>query len=492
MKFMPFRPRGLSMVVCFELMLIAGPGHLFAQEPMPACAALKTAFTVEVKAQEPFSPEPSVNGEAPDDRAAREARNRAGQEAFERRERVLLKRKTLLRELTEPSGIPVVDCRIERGCIRVDWGIVQEQQLQEALGLFRFSEKTPLKIYTSNFNFLHYTVKWTAAAEPQNPAFERVSSLFDSVFPLLGILGGGGARGFEVQTETTLSRWVVPLEQANNCLAEALGQVSGVVLDQAGDANKTALHKARHYIAQALPLLSLRRAEYLEDLGPDDFELYYKVAERHTGFEKRAAEFLPLAQRTVEGMMTTIDAQPRNSVVTLSGQASTRAGEPAGGAVTAKYFVATSRPLTYHVGYAYGRIRDFGFKQVRSAQGQDVFTVVAGSNATSATTEDHSSGVNPIAFLTWEFANAGPNRRYGVGLTLGTALNAPQSSLYLGGSVRMFTRVFASAGAVAGRGLRGVGQTTDTAADGAKRTVFATLREVNDVKVFWSVSFKVY
>jgi hypothetical protein len=475
--------RSTLVTVSCVVLLLTATQRLHAQGiPMVACHALKTAF----KKGEVVTPEPPATGESPEDAKARLRRDAVRQDVLEQRER-------WLKELTDPPPIPDVDCRIERGCLRIDWNIVREQKLDETLGLFRFSEKTPLKIYTSNFNFLQFSVNWTAKAEPQNPAFEKVSTLFDSIFPVLSLLSPG-ARALAGGPDA--SRWVVPLEYANNCLAEALSRVSGVVLDRSGDSNRLAVNTARHYIAQALPLLSVRRAEYLEDITGETFgrnwELYLKIAERHADFERRAAEFLPLAQRSVEGMMATIDPQPRNSVVTVTGQPSTRAGEAAGGAVVAKYFVATKRPLAYHVGYGYGRIRDFEFKQVRSAAGQDVFTAVGSETPSTANVSDKSSGADPIAFLTWEFSNTGPNGRYGVGLTLGTAMTAPHESLFLGGSLRMFTRVFVTSGVALGNGTRGEGPTTDVAADGTHRTVFTTLREVNDPKLFLSISFKVY
>jgi hypothetical protein len=395
--------------------------------------------------------------------------------------------------LPDAPPMPRVDCRIERGCLRVDWNIVQEQQISETLALFRFSEKTPLKIHTANVNLLQFAVTWTAKAEPQDKAFEATTKLFESIFPVISAITQ--VRGTNQGAARELAAWVVPLEYANNCLAQALSHVNGVVLDRTGDTNRQALHQARYYVGAALPRLSERRDAFLgsftEGITADDWDVYLKVAERHTDFERRSAEFLPLAQRSVEGVLTTIEAQPRNSVVTLTGQASTRTGEAAGGAITAKYFVATSRPLAYHVGYAYGRIRDINFKQVRAASGQDVFTAVASENNRAADTSDRSVGADPVAFMTWEFARSGPNGRYGAGLTLGTGLDAPEKSFYFGGSTRIFTRVFVTAGAVVGVATRGDGAVTDTAS-GASRTVFSTLREVSAVKGFWSVSFKVY
>jgi hypothetical protein len=401
-------------------------------------------------------------------------------------------------ELPPPPPLPVVDCRIEKGCLRVDWSIVEEQQLTETLGLYRFSEKTPLKIHTSNFNYLKFSVTWTAKAEPQSKAFEVTSQLFDSIFPILTAiptLRGGGNVSDPIPA--AFAAWVVALEQVNNCVAEALSHATGVVIDRVGTTNRQSLHDAAHYVRTALPEVSKRRDAFLATTAkfgfrPDDWATYLKVAERHADLERRAAEFLPLAVRSVEGVTTTIEAQPRNAVVTLTGQAASRQGEAAGGTITAKYFVATSRPLAYHVGYGYGRLRDLEFNQVRAASGQDVFAIASGKGGTTADTNDKSIGADPVALMTWEFARSGPNARYGGGLTIGTSLTAPAETFYFGGSLRTFSRVFITGGWVVGVGTRGDGTTTDPLPDGSSRTVFATLRDVTATKMFFAFSFKVY
>src|SRR5262249_3467078 len=156
-------------------------------------------------------------------------------------------------------------------------------------------------------NYLKFTVTWTAKAEPQSKAFEVTSKLFDSIFPILSAFPGlrGGANVSD-PIPSAFAKWVVALEQANNCLGEGLSHASGVVLDKTGTANRDALHAAAHYVRSALPELNKDRDAYLATisvgLGSDDWAAYLKVAERHADFERRAAEFLPLAEQSVEGV----------------------------------------------------------------------------------------------------------------------------------------------------------------------------------------------
>jgi hypothetical protein len=224
-------------------------------------------------------------------------------------------------------------------------------------------------------------------------------------------------------------------------------------------------------------------------------ETYWKISERQSDFEKRVAEFLPLSEASYDGLITTVGAAKRNSFVEVTGQAARRSsGEPAGEALTARYFVASSRPLIYHVGYGYGRLRDIDFKQVRALSGQDVFTATKPEDDDEAAggQGDDKGGPESVAFMTLEMLTRGPNGRYGAGFTLGTGLNAPGESLYAGGSFRVFSRILFTGGLVWARAERGEKPLIDSIASAEPRVAFAELTKNTATKGFFSLSFKVY
>ena len=219
--------------------------------------------------------------------------------------------------------------------------------------------------------------------------------------------------------------------------------------------------------------------------------MYWKVAQRHDDLARRITEFLPLANESVKGTETTVAVKQRSSVVNLSGQAARRSGEVVGPAVAAHYFVAAERPLTYHVGYAQGRIRDFDFEKVRAASGQDLFSWVKPEGKETEEEADGAS-VEPLAFMSWEFRSWGPNDRYAAAITIGTGLNTPGESLYYGGSIRVFSRVLVSGGLVTARATRGEEPSTEPLPDGGERNLFGSLFNKASTDLFWAVSFKVY
>jgi hypothetical protein len=410
----------------------------------------------------------------------------------------LLAKTVTLDPMPEMRPIPEPDCRIDRGCVIVDWRIVTQQNLSDSLSRFRFTPKKPLKIHTANVNRLLYTVAWTSTVDPPNKAFETITGLWEKIFPLLGILGAGGPPPpgpAGTAPPSPLQNWVLPLEYADLCLGATLSANTSLVLDS-DTADPTKNRRRLDYVARvltaSLPKLEDRRLAFLQTAkAPQDFDVYWKVAQRHNDLVRRVTEFVPLANESVKGTETTVNVKQRNAVVNLSGQAARRSGEVVGPAVASHYFVAAERPLTYHVGYAQGRIRDFDFEKVRAASGQDLFSWIRPEGKATAEDADGAT-IEPLAFMSWEFRNWGPNDRYGAALTIGTGLNTPGESLYYGGSIRIFSRVLISGGLVTARATRGESPSSEPLPDGSVRDLFGSLGNKASTDPFWSISFKVH
>lgn len=419
--------------------------------------------------------------------------------------------------LPVPPPTPVV-CRLDQGCLSVDWNIAAQQNLTDTLKLYRFNETTPLRIHTTNINLLQFTVTWTQTVQQQVAGFEGATKLLEGIAPLLSLVAGGAGvlpMGGDGDVGLKFAAWVTSLELANACMQDTIGAVSDIVIDRTGTAKRLRLHETHAIITKALPELLRLRADFLDSvaglpsptaaepsptippsvsLTVNELEMYTKMAQRHDDFQKRAVEFLPLARNSVDGVTMVMSAEKRNSVIALTGQASKREGEKVGQAVSATYFVAWSRPVTYHVGYGYGRLKTFDFNQVRTLSGQDLFAATKPVDAAAAAdTSDDSSEPEAVAFLTWELLRRGPNNRYGLGFTAGTGLESPGNSIYVGGTIRIFSRLLLTFGSVSARATRGEGAVVDTTTESREtRTLFSTLREITATKPFWSVSFKVY
>jgi hypothetical protein len=383
-------------------------------------------------------------------------------------------------------------CHLGQGCLQVDWNIAPDMNIAQTLALHRFDEKHPLRIHTSNVNLLRFKVKWTQEVVERLQGFETVTGLLGSVSPLLSLAGNFLNSSAEALTRDELNLYLVGIELTSGCLADITGRLTDVVIDRRGTENRQRLFEAHHVLSEALPKLLERRYAYLKT-GPK-IEDFSKVAQRHDELLKHVTEFLPPARNSLDGETTVMKQEERNSVVLLTGQVVKSDGTTVGQAVTARYFVAWSKPVIYHAGFGYGRLKTFDFKQVRTLSGQDLFAATEPVDAPQAAdVVDDGGEPEAIGFLTWELKRWGPNDRFGAGFTVGTGLQSVAESIYVGGTVRIFSRLLVTGGIVAARATRGEGVVVDTTASpGATRTLFAELKERTDRNPFWSVSFKVY
>ena len=399
---------------------------------------------------------------------------------------------------TSFSRLALPRCRVEDGCVQVDWNIAHKQQLEKTIAMFRVTEKDPLRIHTSNVNRLRYTVNWTTEVETRSQAFESISLLFDSVYPVASLVGS--AIQFLGDSDPSYD-WVRQLEYAHRCLAETLTALSGIVIDEDGNRNRLRLHQVEETLTHAMPeLAALRTAAFSQALARNrqsglrvsPLESYWRIARWHTDLEQRMVEFLPRARISVNGVSTVLDPHKRNSLVRLTGQAANLAGEPVGEAVSTRYFVATARPLIYHLGYSYGRPKDLDFTEVRAASGQDLFAATKTTESAEAAGTTSTPGSDVVAFMSLEVLRGGPNDRYGFSVTTGTGLESPGHSIYYGATLRVFSRVLLTVGGVTATAIRGEGEVVDATSDLWNRSLFSAIKDTTSTERFWAVSFRVY
>src|SRR6185503_15358005 len=100
-------------------------------------------------------------------------------------------------------------------------------------------------------------------------------------------------------------------------------------------------------------------------------------------------------------------------------------------------FVHSKFPVTFHAGYLYSSLKEVTFDQVRTIAGADLFQQV--QNPQSVNTY--------AAFLSYQLLK-GNMGQYSTGVlaTLGTDFKEPGSRLYVGGSLKLLSRVYIGAG----------------------------------------------
>ena len=108
--------------------------------------------------------------------------------------------------------------------------------------------------------------------------------------------------------------------------------------------------------------------------------------------------------------------------------------------------LAQSRhPLLVHVGYAYSGLSKLEFQKVRSAFGQDLFSLV---------NQQESSDDFVLGFALQSRA-IGTGEKLRVLASLGTGLESPGTNVYFGGGVLLFDSLIVTAGVVSGNTIEG-------------------------------------
>jgi hypothetical protein len=135
------------------------------------------------------------------------------------------------------------------------------------------------------------------------------------------------------------------------------------------------------------------------------------------------------------------------------------------------------------VGYAYAGLNENEFRTVRSADGQDLFSLVNQQD----TSDDFVLGV---ALQSRPLAAGGQFRALA---SLGTGIAAPGEHVYLGGGALLFDSLIISGGVVSGDTTRGSAKIVEKVFGGGEsRELFGTIATSRVWRPYVSVSFKVY
>jgi hypothetical protein len=351
----------------------------------------------------------------------------------------------------------------------------------------RLTHKQAVVIKVTHFNTLFYRLAWSEK-ETTDKAYAELTDRWAKVLPILGLVFPAAGPGpGAVDPTSTFGDWLAALtttEQQLSCLLNAY-------------AGRTAIENLngpvywRDQFRARLADLDTKRGAFIKFDSATvlrHFDTYSKVNQMHQDLQDQLRTFIDAVNLMQNGVPHTIPEKPAGTqvAVTVTAQSLKDSSETADSA-TFRYFVGSDKPLIYHMGYTYGRVRDIQFDKVRALSGQDLFT------ATSTSPEDTESAASDLtAMLSWELANAGPDQRFGFLATLGTGFTNPGEVFYYGGSIRIFSKLVVTGGYVTAKTTAGEGASTDSSPSGANRTVFASVRQLWRNKPFVGVSFRLY
>jgi demethoxyubiquinone hydroxylase (CLK1/Coq7/Cat5 family) len=220
--------------------------------------------------------------------------------------------------------------------------------------------------------------------------------------------------------------------------------------------------------------------QFSMSLSPKYGEMYRVAKQSYVSVSARSDQFDALAVKSLGSEKRLVGKREAGTRVTIHLAAVDAAGRSAIGDVS--YFVETTLPLVVHGGMSYSRLNDVTFEKVKRAaqfSEEDLFQKT-GAEANSR---------NFSLFMGWRVANLDgrqPNTsRFALLVSLGTDIDAPGKTIYLGPTLLIFNRVAVSYGAAFGKEKDGEQVTLEP-------DVFRIIKARPSSAQFFSISTRVF
>jgi hypothetical protein len=353
--------------------------------------------------------------------------------------------------------------------------------LADSIDRLRITSETTVSVRVTHFNFLHYALQYAVEAK-EVESYQLLNTLWSQLLGFFPVPEAVGAAGAVSDFERELVAWRRKLAAVDENLTALLGKYAArraltdadvasisAAIATAGTGPLAAIETQRR--------LTLSLAETSAEL-----DLYERIAAQHQTIQNRLSSFITSAGLVRSGETHVIGRRNAGTRITLTVQPVDARESPAGAPVQVSYFVRSTYPLAFHLGYAAGRLTDVEFDKVRSLSGNDLFVATKENDTTQAL----------AAFMSYELWNWGSAADVGLQATLGTSVPEPGSTFYVGGGVRLL-RFVISAGAVSrdvAEGRQLIIEGLGTAA--GARELFATIARRRDWGPFLSASVRVF
>jgi hypothetical protein len=387
-----------------------------------------------------------------------------------------------------PQAGPRADAAAIGSAFSIARNFLEGPVTQELKGI-RIDERDRVAVKLTHFNFINFAAEYTIE-KTVIEAYVTLNKLWSQALGLGLPFAAASVRDTgPCPEDATFEQCVVDWMWAQILTSRQLNVVTGsfknrVALDQSIiDGNikpdSMTMETLRAQLVQIQSDTLTRKPTSLQEI-----EWYTQVQTAHDRLVGQLDAYLRLAELTVSGQTKNIDKQAAGTLVTVKIVAMNALGNPAGKPVEIQYFVHSKYPVTFHAGYLYSSLKEVKFEQVRTTAGADLFQQV-----------HKPENVNTYAaFLSYQLFS-GNTGRYGTGVlaTLGTDFKDPAKRLYIGGSVKFLSRVFAGVGVVSSDVSEGVNPVVEQigSALGA-RDLFTAVTTRRDWKPYFHISFGVF
>lgn len=372
----------------------------------------------------------------------------------------------------------------------VDWAHRDVKSLNDSLKEYRLVEGDTLAVRVKHLNFLKYTISLKADSVAVE-SYRQGNTIWSAVFGLVSVFGAAAdtPTGAESPFRKAYREWYTRVEAGQALLMSFTTNTvfAKEAFDRADpgdlDAEKRIIDAANS-IPHEAKLLAQARTEALKAASSrEDFQDYDKLAQIHDALLLKLGDFQSRAQLVRDGQVLSVSPQKTGHMVTLTLTSRDRVTANDSNTLAVTYFVRSIHPLVFHTGYAVSRLSKLSFEKVRGLAGQDLFTVVSDTSASS----------DLVSYLSYELWNGGPNGRYGALATIGVPVTAPTSGVIAGGSIRVFSRLLFSVGIFIAKLEKGVDPAQEPI-EGTSQTrqVFGGLTTKYGFPISYSVSFRVF
>lgn len=355
-----------------------------------------------------------------------------------------------------------------------------EEALADEVDRMGISTDTSVTLHVQRFNFLHYTIKYVVKEEVTE-SYALLDGLWKQILGLRVLPAESQAKATAFDTQLLI--WRRQLERADGALTKKLQQYAGNIA--LSETEVKDVGEALTYVGlEPMGVIESDRQKTLDAaVTSDDLVAFERVDIRHRVVADRLASFVTGARLVKDGQHRVIGQKAAGSRVTISLTPEDRNQAPAGEPLTVSYFVRSTRPLVFHLGYTHGRLKDFEFEKVRALVDKDLFSLVK-----------KNEGIDDMTgFLSYELKKWGAEGQYGLLGTLGTGMRAPGSRLYVGAGLRLMDRIVLGVGGVSGTVAEGAEKVVESLGErlGA-RELFATISRRRDWAPFFGFSLRVY
>jgi hypothetical protein len=366
----------------------------------------------------------------------------------------------------------------------------------------RVDDSMAVLVTLKNFNFVNYAVKYTVD-DTVIESYVTLERLWSQIFGIASLVQRAtearDARAKESGRVTTcgpkpvagdflpcVTEWFFAIEkEAQAVETDAAANARKIALDD--DAVKAVGEtSAKH--GETRKSISDKRLRVLESTPqtPQDVEWFQEVQAQHDKVMARSTAYSSLASLTANGQLKVLPKNKPGHIITLTLAPRSVENKDADAAapLVVEYVVQSRFPLVFHVGYGFSRLKDVEFEKVRSLSNQDLFSVVKANKNTAGMVAYLSYGL-------WKWQAAGTEQ--GFLLTLATDFKDPGDRLLVGGSLRVWKKLFVTAGAMSGSVKEGVNPIVETiGGQVGARELFGSVSTRRDWQPHFGISFSVF